>query len=307
MGKVGRQVVIITGASAGIGEATARQLARAGARLVLSARRYERLEALKQEIEAAGGSAMVVPGDITSPQDRAWLVSEAMREHGRIDALVNNAGFGQRGPIEIVPVDNIRANFETNLFSLIALTQLVIPIMRKQRSGRIVNVSSVAGRIARPLSSVYDATKHALEAVSDGLRGELAPFGIQVVVIQPGYIVTEFLEVANTISRPVLDKAGPYAPFFADFERASQRGRRIAGKPDDVAELIVRALKANRPRIRYAAPRHASIALLLKRVLPERLFDYAMNRIMNITPKRLASPSRQGEDVRQSGESEGTK
>ncbi|HEU4386967.1 MAG TPA: SDR family NAD(P)-dependent oxidoreductase [Blastocatellia bacterium] len=306
MGKLGRQIVIITGASAGIGAATARRLAGAGARVVLSARRYDRLEALKLEIEAAGGSAMIVPGDVTSPQDRAWLVSEAVREYGRIDALVNNAGFGQRGPIEMVPVDNIRANFETNLFSLIALTQLVIPIMRKQHSGRIVNISSVAGRIARPLSSVYDATKHALEAVSDGLRGELAPFGIQVVVIEPGFILTEFLEAANEVSKPVLENAGPYAPFFADYQQTAQRGMRIAGKPEDISELVVRALAAKRPRIRYAAPRHANIALFLKRVLPERLFDYVLNRMMNISAERLASAPVEGEKGRKPGERQGT-
>lgn len=306
MGKLGRQIVIITGASAGIGEAAARRLARGGARLVLSARRYDRLEVLKQEIEGAGGSAMIVPGDITSHQDRAWLISEAMREYGRIDALVNNAGFGQRGPIEMVPVDSIRANFETNLFSLIALTQLVLPIMRKQHSGRIVNISSVAGRIARPLSSVYDATKHALEAVSDGLRGELAPFGIQVVVIQPGFILTEFLQVANTVSKSVLENAGPYAPFFVDYQQAVQRGSRIAGKPDDIARLVFRALAAKRPRIRYAAPRHANIALFLKRVLPERLFDYVLNRMMNVTAERLATAAVDGERGRQPGEREGT-
>ena len=226
MGKLDGQVAIVTGASAGIGEATARKLAREGATVVLAARRADRLEALKQEIESTGGRALAVAGDITNAQDRARLLEETLRAFGQIDALVNNAGYGQRGPIELVPLEAIRQNFETNLFSLIGLTQLVIPVMRKQRSGRIINVSSVAGRVARPLSSVYDSTKHALEAVSDGLRGELAPFGIKVVIIEPGFISTEFLDVANGTSREVIEKDGPYAASIARLGASAGGSRR---------------------------------------------------------------------------------
>lgn len=287
MGKLDDQVVIVTGASAGIGDATARWLAREGASVVLAARRRERLDALKREIEAAGGRALAVVADITSAADRERLVSETQKAFGRIDALVNNAGFGHRGPVELVPVEAIRQNFETNLFSLIALTQLVIPIMRQQRRGRIVNVGSVAGRIARPFSSIYDATKHALEAISDGLRGELAPFGIKVILIEPGFIVTEFGQVANEVSRSVIEQPGPYAPFFADSSRGYERVKRIAGRPDDIAELIARALSAKRPRARYAAPGHAHLALALKRLLPDQWFNGMIYRQMGLTEDRL--------------------
>ena len=207
MSKLDGQVVIVTGASAGIGEATARMLATGGASVVLVARRQERLDQLKKEIEQTGAPALAIAADVTSPEDRERIVQSTMSRFGRIDGLVNNAGYGQRGPIEMVPIEAIRRNFETNLFSLIALTQLVIPIMRNQGGGRIVNVSSVAGRIARPLSSVYDSTKHALEAISDGLRGELAPFGIKVIIIEPGFITTEFLGIANEVSRDVVEAA----------------------------------------------------------------------------------------------------
>ena len=278
MGKLDGQVAIVTGASAGIGEATARKLAREGATVVLAARRADRLEALKQEIESTGGRALAVAGDITNAQDRARLLEETLRAFGQIDALVNNAGYGQRGPIELVPLEAIRQNFETNLFSLIGLTQLVIPVMRKQRSGRIINVSSVAGRVARPLSSVYDSTKHALEAVSDGLRGELAPFGIKVVIIEPGFISTEFLDVANGTSREVIEKDGPYAASIARLGASLQRLRKMAGRPEDIAEVIFKALTADKPRARYAAPGHARLAIALKRFLPARLFDYILNR-----------------------------
>jgi NAD(P)-dependent dehydrogenase (short-subunit alcohol dehydrogenase family) len=278
MGKLDGQVVIVTGASAGIGEAASRRLAVEGATVVMAARRADRLEALKREIESSGGRALAVACDVTSPQDRERLVRETMRAYGRIDGLVNNAGFGQRGPIELVPVEAIRQNFETNLFSLIALTQLVIPIMRGQRSGRIVNISSVAGQIARPLSSVYDATKHALEAISDGLRGELAPFGIKVVIIEPGFIITEFLGVATENARPILENAGPYAESIDRLAGVLQRMRKLAGRPEDIAEVIFKALSARRPRTRYAAPGHARFALAVKRLLPSRVFDYVLSR-----------------------------
>jgi short-subunit dehydrogenase len=272
------KVVIITGASAGIGEASARLLAREGATVVLAARRQDRLEVLKQEIEAAGGRALAIPTDVNLPGDRQRLVDGTMRAFGRIDALVNNAGYGQRGPIELVPLDSIRQNFETNFFSVVALTQLVVPIMRKQRGGRIINISSVAGRIARPLSSVYDATKHALEAVSDGLRGELAPFGIKVVVIQPGFILTEFQGLASELVRPIVEANSPYAPFFGGFAEGYRRLKRIAGHPEDIASVVVDALTTARPRRRYAAPRHARVFLALRRWLPQRLFDHFLDR-----------------------------
>lgn len=291
MGKLDRQVAIVTGASAGIGEAAAHMLAREGATVVLAARRLERLDHIKQEIESAGGRAVSVACDVTLASDRERLVSEAMSVSGRIDALINNAGFGQRGPIEIVPVESIRQNFETNLFSLIALTQLVIPVMRKQESGRIINISSVAGRIARPLSSVYDATKHALEAISDGMRGELALFGIKVIVIEPGFIITEFLEVANEIARPIIEGDTPYASLFEGFNEGYKRMRRMAGQPDDIAKLILKATADRKPRARYAAPRHARIFLAAKKWMPDRLFEYIVNRQTGISADRLKAQS----------------
>jgi NAD(P)-dependent dehydrogenase (short-subunit alcohol dehydrogenase family) len=278
MDQLDNKVVIVTGASAGIGEATVRRLAREGATVVMNARRADRLESLKREIDSTGGRTLAVAGDVTNSDDRSRLVEETTRAFGRIDGLVNNAGYGQRGPIELVPIDAIRRNFETNVFSLIALTQLVIPIMRKQKSGRIVNVSSVAGRIARPLSSVYDSTKHALEAVSDGLRGELAPFGIKVVLIEPGFITTEFLGVANETARDIIENAGPYAESFEKLSGVIQRMRKLAGRPEDIAEVIFKALSSRAPRARYSAPGHAKFALAMKRILPTRLFDYVLSR-----------------------------
>ena len=270
------RVIIVTGASSGIGEATARRLAGAGAIVVLFARRQGRLDALAGELDPAGADVLAVAGDITSEVDRSQLVGGTLAKYGRIDGLVNNAGYGTRGPVERVPVGAIRKNFETNLFALIALTQLVLPPMRERRDGCIVNIGSVAGRIARPLSSIYDSTKHALEAITDGLRGELKPFGVHVTLIQPGFIITEFTEAANKASDEYTDNAGPYLPYMDGFRDGVQNLRRFAGTPDDIARLVQKALTSNFPAPRYSAPFHAKVFLFLKWLLPDRVLEFVL-------------------------------
>jgi short-subunit dehydrogenase len=274
MRSLAEQVVVLTGASSGIGEAAARRLARAGARLVLLARRADRLAALAHELDPTGARVLAVAGDVAVDADRRRLVDDARAKFGRIDALVNNAGYGTRGPVELVPVELIRRNYETNVFALIALTQLVAPHLRAQGAGRIVNIGSVAGRIARPFSSIYDSTKHALEAITDGLRGELKPFGVEVVLIRPGFIVTEFVDAANQVSAAVAEHPGPYAPYFGGFRDNYRRWLAWAGRPDDIARLVERALTARRPAPRYAAPAHARLFLFLRWLLPPRVIDF---------------------------------
>ena len=274
MPQLAGQVVIVTGASSGIGEATARRLVRGGARVVVTARRRDRLDALARELDPGGAAVLAVAGDVTIDADRRALVDATLARFGRIDALVNNAGYGTRGPVETVPVEALRRNFETNVFSLVALTKLVLPHLRAQGGGCIVNIGSVAGRIARPLSSVYDSTKHALEALTDGLRGELKPFGVRVTLVRPGYIVTEFVDAANAASDQILENSGPYTPFMAGFRLGYQKLRRVAGHPDDIARCVERALASDNPAPRYNAPFHAKIFLLLKWLLPDRLFAH---------------------------------
>jgi|CXWL01.1.fsa_nt_gi short-subunit dehydrogenase len=268
------QVIIITGAASGIGEATARRLVRGGARVGLSARRAKRLEALARELDPSGTNVLAVAGDITNAADREKLVAATRGKFGRIDGLVNNAGYGTRGPVELVPVEAVRKNFETNLFSLIALTQLVLPEMRARGDGCIVNIGSVAGKIARPLSSIYDSTKHALEAITDGLRGELKPFGVRVTLIRPGFILTEFVDAADAASTGIIENAGPYAPYLGGFRVGYNKLRRIAGTPDDIARLVERALTADNPAPRYSAPLHAKVFLFLKWLLPDRALEF---------------------------------
>ncbi len=274
MPELRNQVVIVTGASSGIGEAIVRRLVAGGARAACLARRIEKLDALRAEIDAGGGATLMVAGDVTVAADRERLVVETLARFGRIDALVNNAGYGQRGPLERVPIAAVRANFETNVFSLLALTQLVVPHLRVQGSGRVVNVGSVAGKIARPLTTVYDATKHAVEGLTDGLRGELKPFGVQVVLVRPGLISTEFGDTARAVSAETLADAGPYQRFQGGFQDRAQRLRKVAASPDVIARLVERALTAKCPATHYNGPTHAKVFLFLKWLLPVRMFDW---------------------------------
>jgi len=274
MRPLNQQTILITGASSGIGEATARRLVRGGACVALAARRAERLAALCAEIDSAGKQTLVLAGDITVSADRRRWVEATLQRFGRIDGLVNNAGFGQRGPIEQVELAAIRRNFETNVFALLGMAQLVAPVMRAQGAGRIINMGSVAGRVARPMSSVYDATKHAVEAFTDGLRGELKPFGIDVVLVRPGFIMTEFMESADRVSVEAVSNPGVYAPFIESFKGGARKLRRIAGRPDAIARVVERALTARHPKTHYAAPRHAKVILFLKWALPVRVLDW---------------------------------
>lgn len=274
MRPLSQQIVLVTGASSGIGEATVRRLAQAGACVALAARREDRLKALCAEVDPTGKQTLALAGDVANEADRTRWIEATLARFGRIDALVNNAGFGQRGPVEQVPLDAIRQNFETNVFGVLGLIQLVAPIMRVQGEGRIVNIGSVAGKIARPLTSVYDATKHAIEAFSDGLRGELKPFGIDIVLVRPGFILTEFIDAADKVSAEVVANPGPYAPFAQSFQGGARKLKSIAGKPDNIARVVECALAARRPKTHYAAPKHAKVFLFLKWAMPVRAFDW---------------------------------
>lgn len=189
------KVVIVTGASSGIGEATARQFGRAGAKLVLAARRVDKLETLAQEILAMGSGAetCVVQADLSKLEDIQSLIKQTLDKFGRIDVLVNNAGFGRLDWLEnLDPVKDIQAQFDVNVLGVIQTTRQVLPIMMKQRSGHIINMGSMAGLVATPTYTVYAATKHAVHGFSEALRREVKPWGIDVSMIYPGGVITEF-------------------------------------------------------------------------------------------------------------------
>ncbi|MBF0480306.1 MAG: SDR family NAD(P)-dependent oxidoreductase [Desulfovibrionaceae bacterium] len=265
------KVVLVTGASSGIGKAAAALLAQKGWKVYAAARRLEAM----QDLAAAGVVPLAL--DVTEERSRLAVVEKILRDEGRLDALVNNAGYGSYGALEDVSDAEARRQFDVNVFGLMALTRLALPHMRGQGSGRIVNVGSIGGRLATPMGGWYHATKFALEGLSDSLRLEVKPFGIEVVVIEPGGVATEWSGIAG---RGLLaaSSGGAYAKparDMADGLEAIGRGKGPVSQvaPEVIAKVIVHALQTDRPKTRYAAPCHAKIILFLRWLLPDRAFD----------------------------------
>jgi NAD(P)-dependent dehydrogenase (short-subunit alcohol dehydrogenase family) len=265
-----QKVVLITGASAGIGKATALELLRAGHIVYGAARRVPNMD----DLRAAGGHVLAL--DVRRPEDLERVVSTIIQEQGRIDVLVNNAGAVLHGAAEDIPLDLARDQFEVNVFAPARLAQLVLPSMRKQGSGTIVNVSSIGGEIALPLGCWYYATKHALEAYSDSLRMEVEPFGIDVVVIQPGIIKTDFEDRTAQDLREISGTTAYGAMAEAMAQRAeAQLGENSQGSdPGVVATTIRQAVESGKPETRYAVGWMADKLLELNRTLPDREFDH---------------------------------
>jgi NAD(P)-dependent dehydrogenase (short-subunit alcohol dehydrogenase family) len=275
-------VVLITGCSSGIGKAAAIAAAARGHRVYATARDPGSLREL-----AGGGRIRTLALDVTDTDSIRSAVASVLGEAGRLDVLVNNAGYGQYGAVEEVTAEEWRREFDVNLFGAVEVTRAVLPAMRQARSGRIVNVSSVAGKIAIPFAGPYCASKHALEAVSDSLRVEVAPFGIRVVIIEPGPIATRFGERARASVTRIFESPGPYSAFYKNAERAMDTDFQ-AGKlpPEAVARVIVEAIESGRPKTRYRVTRMASVLILLRRFLPDRFFDRRMKKLLKL-PDRI--------------------
>jgi NAD(P)-dependent dehydrogenase (short-subunit alcohol dehydrogenase family) len=275
------KAILITGCSSGIGRATAVRLARAGRPVYATARRLDSI----RDLEAVG--CRILPLDVTNEGSMRAAVAAVEGTHGAVGVLVNNAGYSQSGAVEEVPMEAARKQFETNFFGAVRLCQLVLPAMRGQGWGRIVNISSVGGRLAFPGGGVYHATKYALEAVSDVLRWEVRPFGIDVVVIEPGLIRSGFGRTAAESVEAIGAPDSPYHDFNAAVARETTSAYRMpfATGPDTVARAIERAIEARRPRTRYAVTFGAHAALALRTILPDRAWDLAL-RTQFTTPRR---------------------
>lgn len=275
MKPVDNQVVLVTGASSGIGEAAVLALLARGYRVYAGARRIAKMERL---LEAG---ALVHSLDVTDEDSTKMLVERIYKDEGRLDILINNAGIGVYGSVEDVPIAEARHQFEVNLFGIARLTQLIIPRMREQGSGTILNISSMGGRVYTPLGSWYHASKHALEGWSDCLRIELADFGIRVIVIEPGAINTEFAELALV---PLLERSegGPYSVLARKMAAATRRtyasGR--ASSPSLIADLLVRAIESPRPKTRYLAGHLAKPVVFARRLLGDRGFDWIVRKFL---------------------------
>ena len=266
------RVALVTGCSTGIGRASVLALHASGFTTYATARRPETLT----DLEAAG--CRTLPLDVTDEDQRVEVVRTIEREHGGVDVLVNNAGYAQYGPVEEIPLELWRREFETNLFGAVRLAQLMLPGMRERGRGRILNMSSMGGRLAFPLGAPYHGSKFALEAVSDVLRLEVAPFGIDVVLVEPGLVDTGY---ADTASSGLHDAAeGPYGDLARSFlaTMASSYGGRRATTPEHVAKVVVKAATARRPRARYPVTFNARVLMAGRALLPDRMWDAVLRR-----------------------------
>jgi NAD(P)-dependent dehydrogenase (short-subunit alcohol dehydrogenase family) len=272
------RAVLITGCSSGIGRASALRLLQAGWNVYATARRPESIA----DLEDAGAHTLAL--DVTDEASMRAAVEAVEAAAGAVGVLVNNAGYSQSGAVETVPMDAVRRQFETNVFGAVRLTQLVLPGMRAQRWGKVVNVSSMGGRMTLPGGGYYHATKYALEAISDALRFEVRNFGIDVILLEPGLIVTDFGHAA-TASLAGLDDGdqGPYADFNAALGALMEGAydgpmSRLGGPPERVAEALERAITRGRAPTRVTITPSAKLMIGTRRLLSDRAWDAAMRR-----------------------------
>ena len=274
------RVAIITGASSGIGSAAALSLLSQGFTVYGAARRIDRLEALASQ----GVKPLAL--DVTDAKSMQGGIANVLASSGRIDVLVNNAGYGSYGAIEDVSQEEAKRQFDVNVFGAMELTKLVLPQMRKQGSGRIINISSVGGRAVGPFGGWYHGTKFALEALSDSLRMELKPFGIDVVVVEPGGIKSEFLDIAAS-GLQATSGNGPYADrvksMLASF--TNPRMMSMQSPPQVIADIIARAATVKQPKTRYVAGFGARPLVTLRRLLSDRAFDSLISRVSGTPTK----------------------
>jgi NAD(P)-dependent dehydrogenase (short-subunit alcohol dehydrogenase family) len=268
------KAVLITGCSSGIGHATAEHLAERGWTVYASARRPDTLADLEQK------GCRTLALDVTSEVSMRGAVETVVQDRGAVGVLVNNAGYSQSGAVESVPIDQVRAQFETNVFGLLRMCQLVLPGMRAQGWGKIVNISSMGGRLTFPGGGIYHATKYAVEALSDALRFEVRGFGVDVVVVEPGLIVTRFGEVAASSVREAAD-GGAYADFnrkVAEVTEGAYTGpmAKLGAGPEAVARKIAQALESGRPKARYPVTASARLMMGQRRLMPDRMWDLVM-------------------------------
>lgn len=277
-------VAIVTGASAGIGKAIVRRLLAEGWTVYGGARRIDQMEDIVQD------GSKVLPLDVTDEASMSAFIGGILAAEGRIDVLVNNAGYGSYGAVEDVPLEEARRQFEVNVFGLARMSQLVLPAMRKQSSGRIINISSMGGRIWSPFGAWYHATKHSVEVLSDLMSFETAPFGVHTVVIQPGGVATEWGRIAAehlraTSARSVYRENADLVADVLEYTRGAE--------PEVIAKAVSKAVSAAKPRRRYAVPFDAKFLIFLRWLLPEgawaKVIWFMVRSAANMTRKQLTA------------------
>jgi NAD(P)-dependent dehydrogenase (short-subunit alcohol dehydrogenase family) len=284
-----RDTVLITGGTDGLGRAAAWLLAERGYRVFAGGRSAEKLQALNQLARERKLPLEAIEFDVCDDASVEKGIAEIERRAGPVDILVNNAGIAIAAMMEEVTLDDLRKQFETNLFGVMRVTRRVLPEMRRRRRGRIINMSSISGKVAMPTMGPYAASKHALEAVSDALRLELHPFDIQVVLIEPGYIPTNMNRTAAELSSAYAKGAerSPYAAIYQCFMSTWQKTRKASRyKPEDCARVVLRAIEEPSPRPRYAVTQRAKMGILAKRLLSDRAFDRQMKKTLKLDEVR---------------------
>jgi short-subunit dehydrogenase len=261
-----KKIALITGASAGIGMETAKFLANNNYTVYGAARRIERMNGLEQL------GIKVIGMDVTDDDSMVAAVNEIIKNEGRIDVLVNNAGFGLYGALEEVSMKDARYQLEVNVIGLARLAQLIIPHMRKQQSGKIVNITSIGGKISSPMGAWYHASKFAVEALSDNMRMELKPFGIDVIVIEPGGVKSEWGDIAMENLKKS-SSAGPYKHTAEKMFELNRKFEKRNAEPSVIAELILKAITAISPKTRYHAGFMAGPVLMARKILSDKQFD----------------------------------
>jgi short-subunit dehydrogenase len=267
------RIAAVTGASRGIGRATALELAGRGHRVFALARTSSDLQELSAEAARRGLAIDTVELDITDSVSRSAAVDSILRQtdgYG-LDILINNAGYGQLGPIEEITIDKLRRQLEVNVIGLLGFTQPWLPLMRERHGGWIVNVSSIAGRLATPFMGAYNASKFALEGMSDAMRLELAPFGVHVVIVAPGPVRTHFGAVAQETTEE--SATSPYAPYTKRWRGARKGSDLFDRSPEFIARVIANAVELNHPRPRYTLTAPAKAGAIARRLVPDTVLD----------------------------------
>jgi len=271
------KVAIVTGSSSGIGFAASVLLARNGIYTYASMRNITKANTIKEIAKKENLPLHVIQLDVTDDKSVKSAVNNVLEEKKRIDVLVNNAGYGLMGCIEDISMEEVKAQFETNLFGIIRTTQAVLPAMRKQKHGIIVNVSSIAGRIGFPGTPAYISTKFALEGLSESMRYELEPFGIKVVIVEPGVVRTNFMNAA-ILARKALDSKSPYAQLIQKVGTGFKLLVEHGTPPEEVAKAILKAVTAENPEPRYLVGNDAAIIMEARKSMSDAEFEKFMKK-----------------------------